>query len=376
MNRIYLSPPDVGDLEAKYVGEALGSGWAAPAGPDLTAFESELANRVGVAHAVAVSSGTAALHLGLITLGVKAGDVVLTSTMTFAASAFAIAYVGARPHFVDCDRTSGNIDVQLLADAAREVRAAGHRIAAILPVDLLGRCADHRAIAELAAELDVPVLVDSAESLGASCGGRHAGAFGDASVLSFNGNKVMTTSGGGMLLTNSTAIADHARHLSTQARQPTAHYEHVEIGYNYRLSNILAALGRAQLARLDSMLGRRREIRDRYRSLVADIPGVSIFAGDDDEADNCWLTALIVDDSVTGWSANDLRAYLESENIESRQLWKPMHLQPVFAEASSTVNGNAEWLFGHGLALPSGSALAHVDLDRVVSRVQAWVASR
>jgi len=373
--RIFLSAPDVGKLESKYVLEAMSSGWVAPAGPDLDAFEAEMAQRVGVAHGVGISSGTAALHLGLLALGVGPDDVVLTATMTFAATANAITYVGAEPFFVDSDRETGNVDVNLLADAARQVRANGRRIGAILPVDLLGKCADMTALTALAAELDVPLLVDAAESVGASFRGRAAGSFGAASVVSFNGNKIMTTSGGGMLLTSDKALADRVRYLSTQARQPVAHYEHTDIGYNYRLSNILAALGRAQLVRLDEILARRREIRNSYRQLFAEVPGVRLFDGGDDRSDNCWLTAIVVDDDA-GWTPAELSRRLDAEEIESRPLWKPMHRQPVFASAPSLVNGSSDWLFEHGLTLPSGSGQTDADLDRVLTAVRTFVAGR
>ena len=372
---IPLSAPDVGELESKYVLEAMGSGWVAPAGPDLDAFEAEMAQRVGVSHGVATSSGTAALHLGLLGLGVGTDDVVLTATMTFAATANAITYVGAKPFFVDSDRVTGNIDVNLLSDAACLIRAAGQRIGAIVPVDVLGKCADMTALTALAAELDVPLLVDAAESVGAYFGGQPAGSFGAASVVSFNGNKIMTTSGGGMLLTSDHIVADRVRYLSQQARQPVAHYEHTDIGYNYRLSNILAALGRAQLARLDDMLARRREIRNLYRQLFAQVPGVGLFDGGDDRADNCWLTAIVVDDDA-GWTAAELSRRLDADGIESRPLWKPMHRQPVYASARSLVNGSSDWLFEHGLALPSGSGQTDADLDRVLTAVRTFVDGR
>ncbi len=301
MSTIYLSAPDVGDLETKYAQEAIASGWVAPAGPELLAFEDEMRARVGTGHAVALSSGTAALHLALLGLGVGPGDVVLTSTMTFAATANAITYTGAEPFFVDSERDTGNVDVSLLAEAAARVRADGRRIGAIVPVDLLGKCADLEAITGLANELGVPLLVDAAESVGAFHRGRPSGSFGAASIFSFNGNKVMTTSGGGMLLTGDERLAERVRYLSTQARQPAAHYEHTEIGYNYRLSNVLAAIGRAQLARLDEMIARRRQIRAGYRALFADVPGVTVFGGDD-SADNCWLTAILVEEDA-GWTA-------------------------------------------------------------------------
>jgi dTDP-4-amino-4,6-dideoxygalactose transaminase len=374
MTRIFLSAPDVGELESKYVAEAIASGWVAPAGPDLNEFESEVARRVSITHAVALSSGTAGLHLGLLALDVSPGDVVITSTMTFAATANAITYVGAKPYFVDSSRETGNVDVALMAEAASQVQASGRRIGALLPVDLLGKCGDMDALATLAADLGVPLLVDAAEAMGASFGGRAAGSFGDASVLSFNGNKIMTTSGGGMFLTGDAELARRVRYLSTQARQAFKHYEHIDIGYNYRLSNILAALGRAQLARLDQSLARRRQIRESYRAAFAGIAGVSIFGGDD-SSDNCWLTSIIVEESA-GWTPAQLCEYLDERDIESRPLWKPMHLQPVFRDSERLVNGNAEWLFEHGLTLPSGSGMNEADVNRILEAISSFLAER
>jgi dTDP-4-amino-4,6-dideoxygalactose transaminase len=374
MSRIFLSAPDVGELESKYVAEAIASGWVAPAGPDLNAFESEVAQRVGVKHAVALSSGTAGLHLGLLALGVRPGNVVLTSTMTFAATANAITYVQAEPYFVDSSRETGNVDIALMTEAASRVQASGRRIGGLVPVDLHGKCADMDAVATLAADLGVPLFVDAAEAMGASLGGRAAGSFGDASVLSFNGNQIMTTSGGGMFLTGDAGLAERVRYLSTQARQPVNHYEHIDIGYNYRLSNILAALGRAQLARLDEMLVRRRQIRQSYRAAFARVAGVSILGGDD-SSDNCWLTSVVVDESA-GWTPAQLSAYLAACDIEARPMWKPMHLQPVFADAPRLVNGNAEWLFEHGLTLPSGSGMSDPDLARVLDAIRSFLGKR
>ena len=355
--------------------EAMASGWVAPAGPDLDAFEEELAERIGAAHAVGLSSGTAALHLGLLAVGVRPGDVVLTSTMTFAATANAITYVQAEPFFIDSVRSTGNVDVGLMAEAASKVRSAGRRIGAIVPVDLFGKCADMAGLTSLAAEFGVPLLVDSAESLGATFAGRAAGSFGTASVLSFNGNKILTTSGGGMLLTDDQRIADRVRYLSTQARQPVTHYEHVDIGYNYRLSNILAALGRAQLMRLDQMLARRREIRRRYRDLFVEFPGAAVLDGGDDRGDNCWLTSVVAADDA-GWTAGELSAHLAACDIESRPLWKPMHLQPAFAGCRASITGNSEWLFRHGLTLPSGSGMSDADLARVLVAVRSFLEHR
>jgi len=376
MSRIFLSSPDITPLEEQYVVEAIRSGWVAPLGPQVDAFEEEMAARVGMKHAVALNSGTAALHLVLVSWGVGPGDFIPTSTLTFAATANAISYTGATPVFVDSDLATGNIDPVLLDETITKLQAEGKNVPAIVPVDLLGKCADYAAIAALAAKHEVKVLSDSAESLGARSGDVLAGGFGDAAILSFNGNKIMTTSGGGMVLTDDQSLADHVRFLSTQAREPAAHYEHKEIGYNYRLSNLLAGLGRAQLARLDDMIARRREHRQMYADLFAGAPGVEIFQRDGDEHDNCWLTAVIVDQSVTGWTTSDLSAALAEDDIESRPLWKPMHLQPVFRDHPRAATGSAEALFVTGLSVPSGSALGDEQIRRVASAIGAFLGSR
>lgn len=374
MNKpIYLSSPDVGALEEAYLIRAFRSGWIAPLGPDVDAFEKEMAHRIGVAEAVALGSGTAALHLALLAHGVGSGDVVLTSTMTFAATANAISYVGAEPYFIDCEPSTGNMDPDLLEQAFKELNAQGEKVAAVVPVDLLGKAADYTRICSLAHEYGVPVIADAAESLGASHQGTPAGAWGDTAVLSFNGNKIMTTSGGGILLTADADFAARVRYLATQARQPVIHYEHTEIGYNYRLSNLLAALGRAQLSRLDGMIAKRRAVRDRYRALFAGVPGVEIFGGKQDQEDNFWLTSILVDPKIAGWTADELRQQLVQENIESRPLWKPMHLQPVFAARRSALTGAAQRLYETGLTLPSGSVLSESDLDRVSSAIASFL---
>lgn len=365
-DRIHLSAPDVGRREEEAVVAALRSGWVAPLGPDVDSFERDIARRVGVDHAVALSSGTAALHLGLLSLGVGPGDIVITSTLTFAATANAIVYTGAEPFFVDCLPETGNMDPELLRAALTSLTDADANVAAIVPVDLFGKAADYTRILPLAEEFGVPVLADAAESLGATHAGRAAGSFGRAAILSFNGNKIMTTSGGGMLLTDDAEIAQRTRYLATQARQPVLHYEHTEIGYNYRMSNLLAALGRAQLSRLDEMIARRRATREIYKSLFADVPGVEVFGADGDDQDNAWLTSILVDESVTGWTIEELSLTLAADDIESRPLWKPMHLQPVFAGARGLQTGVAEHLFRHGLTLPSGSALTQVQRNRVL----------
>jgi dTDP-4-amino-4,6-dideoxygalactose transaminase len=372
-DRIYMSSPDVGELEESYVAAAMRSGWIAPLGPDVDGFEQDVASRVGVEYAIALSSGTAALHLGLLGLGVGTGDIVVTSTMTFAATANAIIYTGATPFFVDCELETGNMDPELLRQALTSLTASGERVKAVVPVDLLGKTVNYTALLAIADEFDLPVLSDAAESFGATHRGRAAGSFGNASVISFNGNKIMTTSGGGMLLTDDEDLARRTRYLATQARQPSVHYEHTEVGYNYRMSNLLAALGRAQLTRLDGMIARRRVLRDVYRQLFAPVAGVEIFGGKDDQEDNFWLTSIVVDQKVTGWHASELGAALGTEQIESRPLWKPMHLQPVFASMGSLVNGNSESLFDNGITLPSGSVLGAPEIDRVKSAINAFL---
>lgn len=369
VERIYMSSPDVGQSEEDALIRAIRSGWIAPLGPEVDAFEAELSEYCGRSHAVALSSGTAALHLGLLALGVKPGDVVVTASMTFAATANSIVYTGAVPVFVDCDET-GNMNPDLLEDAVRTLVAEGEHIAAIVPVDVIGKVVDHERIDAVAEKYGVPVLSDAAESLGSTRNGRSSGSFGVAAALSFNGNKIMTTSGGGALLTDDEALANHVRYLATQARQPVVHYEHEHIGYNYRMSNLLAALGRAQLHRLDSMIERRRLNRIRYRELFAGVPGVAMFgepsgADGGETRDNFWLSSILVSPDVAGFSSEDLRLALVDKNIESRPLWKPMHLQPVFSDRSAFVDGTSERLFETGLSLPSGSILTDVSMDRI-----------
>ncbi|HEY6796295.1 MAG TPA: aminotransferase class I/II-fold pyridoxal phosphate-dependent enzyme [Kineosporiaceae bacterium] len=374
--RIYLSAPDVGSREEELVGEAIRSGWIAPLGPTVDEFERRMAQRCGRRHAVALSSGTAALHLSLLNVGAAAGTVVVVPTMTFAATANAVAYTGAEPVFVDCDPVTGNLDAQLLDEALTSLRDEGADVVAVVPVDLMGRCADYTHITPICDEHGVPVISDAAEAVGATHAGRPAGSFGLAAGVSFNGNKIMTTSGGGMVLTDDASFADRVRYLSTQARQPTVHYEHTEIGYNYRLSNVLAALGLAQLERLDAMISRRRALREQYAQIFADVEGVRIFQRDGDEADNCWLSAVLVDPRTAGWEVDDLRLALTEHDIESRPLWKPMHRQPVFTGARSFLNGAADKLFATGLTLPSGSALTPAQREHVVTVVEDFLGAR
>jgi dTDP-4-amino-4,6-dideoxygalactose transaminase len=372
---VLLSPPDVGPLEESYLLNAVRSGWVAPVGPELDAFEREVADRVGRAHAVALSSGTAGLHLALVALGARPGDVVVVPTLTFVATANAAVYTGAEPVFVDCEPDTGNLDPALLERALDELRRDGRRVAAVLPVDMFGSCADYARILPVCAAAGVPVVEDAAEALGAVRDGRPAASFGRAAVLSFNGNKIITTSGGGMLVSDDADLVARCRHLATQARQPVPHYEHLDTGYNYRLSNLLAALGRAQLRRLDGMLVRRRAHRARYAELFAAAPGVRLLAAHDAGA-NCWLTSIVVDPLVAGWRAADLARHLAARNVETRPVWKPLHLQPVFAQARRVLSGAAERLFADGLTLPSGSGMTEEQTARVAGAITDFLDRR
>ncbi|MEO7124579.1 MAG: DegT/DnrJ/EryC1/StrS family aminotransferase [Nakamurella sp.] len=369
MSRIFLSKADVTDVEEQYVLAALRSGWIAPLGPEVDAFEREIAERVGVAHALAVSSGTAALHLALLAMGARAGRTVIIPSMTFAASANAAAYTGADVVFVDASADDGNVDPQLLIEAVDTLRAEGADIAAVMSVDLFGRCADYASFAQALADRGVPLVEDAAEALGARYDGKPAGSWGIAAGLSFNGNKIMTTSGGGMLVSDDDELIGRCRYLSTQARQPVPYYQHTDIGYNYRLSNILAALGRAQLSRLDDMIARRSSHREKYRAALASVPGVGFLgsvAQPGDSTENCWLTCITLDPSATGTDPKAVIQALDAADIEARYLWKPMHLQPVFESNRSFVNGASQALFETGVTLPSGSALSDSDVDRVI----------
>ena len=366
--RILLSPPDVGPRERDRLLAAFDSGWIAPVGPDLDAFEVELAAASGRGHAVALSSGTAALHLALHVLGVGPGDDVLVPTLTFAATANAVTYVGARPVFVDVEVGDWTLDPELVADHLAARARDDHRLpAAIIPVDLYGHCADYARLAEVAGRYGIPVISDAAEALGASRSGRPAGSFGVMAACSFNGNKTITTSGGGALVTDDGDLAAHVRKLATQAREPVLHYEHREVGFNYRLSNLLAALGRGQLEGLDGKVARRREINTVYRVALQDLPGVTFPTAAADSDPSWWLTCLTVDPEVAGADRDELIAALDAADIEARPVWKPMHLQPVF-EGLPTVGGEvAAAAFAHGVCLPSGSSLTAAEQDRVIT---------
>jgi dTDP-4-amino-4,6-dideoxygalactose transaminase len=372
--RIYLSPPDVGDRERARLLEAFDSGWIAPLGPHVDAFEKETAAKVGVAHAAALSSGTAALHLALEILGVTRGDEVLVPTLTFAATANAVKYTGATPVFVDADAATWTMDPARVAEALEDaVARTGRPPRAVITVDLYGQCADHDAIAEACARYDVPIVEDAAEALGATYKGRGAGSLGRIGILSFNGNKIITTSGGGMLLCDDEAVVRRAIHLATQAREPAAHYEHQDVGYNYRLSNLLAAVGRAQLESLDAKLAARRAHNAAYRAALGDLPGVTFMPEASYGECTFWLTCLTVDPAALGCDREAIREQLSAEDIEARPVWKPMHLQPVYRDCRVIGGAVAEDLFARGLCLPSGSSLSEADRGRVVAAVRGVV---
>jgi pyridoxal phosphate-dependent aminotransferase EpsN len=369
MPRVYLSPPHLGGREPELLADAIASNWIAPLGPHVDAFEHELAAATGVEHAVALSSGTAALHLALVVLGIGAGDEVACSSFTFAASANAITYSGAKPFFVDADEETWTIDPGLLDEAIASRRAAGARVRAVVAVDLYGQCCDYAVLGEVCDRHEVVLVQDAAESLGSRYRGARSGGQGALAALSFNGNKIITTSGGGALVSHASKWVEHARKLSTQAREPVVHYEHVEIGFNYRMSNLLAAVGRAQLETLPERVATRRRLRDRYVELLGDVPGLSFMPEAPYGATNAWLTCMVVDPAVFGADRETIRLALEAEDIESRPLWKPMHLQPVFASHDAFGGDVSARLFERGLCLPSGSSLGEEDQDRVVATV-------
>ncbi|MEU8230550.1 aminotransferase class I/II-fold pyridoxal phosphate-dependent enzyme [Actinoplanes sp. NPDC048967] len=369
--RIYLSPPDVSDIERKLLLDAFDSNWVAPVGPDLDAFEAQVAELIGVRHAVALSSGTAALHLALMAAGVRRGDTVLVPSFTFAASANAVMYLGARPVFVDSTADSWNVDPWLVAEELRVRATRGQLPRAVIAVDMYGQCADYEPLLVACDRYGVALIEDAAEALGASYQGRAAGSFGLAGVLSFNGNKIITTGGGGMLVTDDGRIATQARYLATQAREPVAHYEHRAVGHNYRLSNLLAAVGRGQVQRLDELIAARRRTARFYRTALGELPGLTFMPVADYGVPNWWLTCLLVDAGTFGADRDRIIEHLGRQNIEARPAWKPMHLQPVFRDCVMRGGAVSADLFRRGLCLPSGSALTEHDRERVVAAVRA-----
>lgn len=369
-HRILLSAPDVRSFERDYVRATIDSNWLAPAGPDLAEFEQALTRWTGRSHAVALSSGTAAIHLALLEVGVGPGDEVLCSTLTFIGSANPIVYCGASPVFVDSEPHHWNMDPGLLAEELEMRADLGKLPKAAIVVDLYGVCAEYDRIVPILQRFDVPLIEDAAEALGGMQGSSRAGSFGRHAVLSFNGNKIITSSGGGAFVTDSAEAAERVRYLSTQARQATLHYEHTETGYNYRMSSICAALGRAQLETLDERIARRRAIHTRYAEVLGPVEGVQMLTAPANTEQNYWLSCATVDPMRAPFSRTELIDLLEEADIESRPLWKPMHLQPVFANAQKRTNGTSEALFETGICLPSGSGMSDSDLDRVVEVIE------
>jgi pyridoxal phosphate-dependent aminotransferase EpsN len=371
VSRIYLSPPELVGTERELLGAALASGWIAPLGPDVDAFEAEIAQLLRVPHALALSSGTAALHLALAVIGAGPGDEVWVSTLTFAATANAVCYTGATPVFLDSEPGSWNLDPALLAQALDDAARRGRLPKAVIVVDLYGQCADLAPIGEACRRHEVTLIEDAAEALGATYKDRPAGSFGDLAILSFNGNKIITTSGGGMLLSRHRPWIERARFLATQAREPARHYEHEVIGYNYRLSNLLAAVGRAQLADLERRVAARRAIRNRYVEALGGLPGWSFMPEAPYGRSSFWLSCATIAPPSAGANRDLIIDRLAGADIEARPVWKPLHLQPVFRGCTTVGGSVAEQLFRDGICLPSGSSLSNADQDRVIAAVRS-----
>ncbi|MBN1386923.1 MAG: aminotransferase class I/II-fold pyridoxal phosphate-dependent enzyme [Bacteroidales bacterium] len=367
--RIYLSSPHMSGGEMKYINEAFKQNWIAPLGPNVNAFEKTLAGYCGVEHAAALSSGSAAIHLALVMLGVCQGDEVIASSFTFSATVNPIKYLGATPVLIDSEPETWNMDPCLLELALKERRAKGveHRVKAIIVVHLYGMPAKMDEIIEIADRYEIPVIEDAAEALGSRYENKHVGSIGIMAVLSFNGNKIITTSGGGALISNDKELIEKARFLSTQARDKAPYYQHSQVGYNYRMSNVLAGIGRGQMEAINMRVQQRRDNYEFYFQNLKGIPGISFLEEPSDKFySNRWLTTILIDPSEAGISCWDLQDECKKENIETRPLWKPMHMQPVFSSCPSYVNGVSSELFNQGLCLPSGSNMTDEDRGRIL----------
>ena len=369
MKRILLSVPHMGGTEQTYIRDAFTSNWLSTVGPNITAFEQEFSAHIGMP-AVALSSGTAAIHLGLRLLGVGPGDEVFCPTLTFAATCNPIRYLGAEPVFLDSDRATWNLDPDILETALRSRAAQARLPRAVIVVHLYGQCASMDPILSLCAKYGVPVLEDAAEALGATYRSRAAGTLGHIGVFSFNGNKIITTTGGGMLVSPDVRWVEKARFLSQQARDPGIAYEHSELGYNYRMSNVLAGIGRGQLEVLDQRVSERRAIAFRYRDAFADVPGILPMPQAPHGLHTNWLSCFLIDESQFGCSRDSLIRHLDCANIETRPVWKPMHLQPLYAGCTRFGGAVAEDLFSRGICLPSSSSLSLQDQNYVVDQVR------
>jgi dTDP-4-amino-4,6-dideoxygalactose transaminase len=370
--KIWLSSPHMGGKEQEFVKEAFDTNWVAPLGPNVDGLEQDLVAFTKSKHAAALSSGTSAIHLSLIMLGVGPGDFVLCQSFTFSASANPIVYQGAIPVFIDSEEDTWNMNPVLLEQAIKELIAKGHKPKAMIPVHLYGVPAKMEEIMAIAANYEIPVIEDAAEALGSNINGKACGTFGQLGVLSFNGNKIITTSGGGALISENEEHIKKARFLATQARDNAPHYQHSHIGYNYRMSNICAGIGRGQMLVLNDRVNQRRNNFEFYKNSFANIDGISFVNELPGYFANRWLTCILVDPSKTGGvTREDIRIELEKENIECRPLWKPMHLQPIFENAPFFGDGTSERLFEQGLCLPSGSNLSSSDLNEVANNIKS-----
>jgi len=366
MKKIWLSSPHMGGSELKYINHAFNENWIAPLGPNVNGFEEDLQKYLEIEHAAALSSGTAAIHLALILLGVGYNDDVIASSFTFSATVNPITYVGANPILIDSEIDTWNIDPILLEKAIKDRISKGRKPKAIIMVHLYGMPAKIDEIIDVSKKYQIPVIEDAAEALGSTYKGKKLGTFGDYGILSFNGNKIITTSGGGALVSENEEMIKKARFLSTQARDEAPHYQHSHIGYNYRMSNIVAGIGRGQMEVLDNRVIKRREINLFYRKLLNNREGISFLTEpNSDYYSNYWLTTVIINKSDFGLDREEIRLLMNEKNIECRPLWKPMHLQPIFKDLPNYLNGVSEELFNDGLCLPSGSNLTSNDLDRI-----------
>jgi dTDP-4-amino-4,6-dideoxygalactose transaminase len=367
VEKIWLSSPHMSGKEMKYVQDAYDTNWVAPLGPNVNEFEKELARLLHTSGVAVLSSGTAAIHLALIILGIKRGDEVICSSFTFSASANPIMYQGATPVFIDSEPDTWNMDPALLETAIRDRLKKGHKPKAIILVHLYGMPGKLKEILEISNRFEIPVIEDAAEALGSQFNNISCGTFGLMGILSFNGNKIITTSGGGALISNNREFIDKAKFLATQARDKAPHYQHSEVGYNYRMSNIVAGIGRGQLEVLESRISKRRENNQFYRKLLSEYDFISFQNEPFENFSNYWLTTIIVEANNRGVTSESIRLNMETENIETRPLWKPMHLQPVFAGYPVYLNGVSERLFNLGLCLPSGSNLSDREKERIIS---------
>lgn len=371
--RIFLSPPHMGGEELDYIKQAFAENWIAPVGPHVNAFEKEVADYVGVKGAVALSSGTAAIHLALRYLGIGQGDIVFCSSLTFAASCNPILYQGGVPVFIDSERSTWNMSPVALEKAFQDAEKNGQMPKAVVVAELYGQSADMDKIVELCDKYDVPIVEDSAEALGATYKGKYCGTLGKFGIFSFNGNKIITTSGGGMLVSDDLEALEKARFWATQAREPARHYQHNEYGYNYRLSNILAGIGRAQLKLLEQRVAEKRQVFDNYYNALGHIEGIDFMPEANFGRANRWLTVMTIDPEKCGIQAWELVDALAKENIESRPVWKPMHLQPLYKDCkyySHSEESISDDLFAKGICLPSGTSLSKEDQERVISIIK------